>query len=302
MTMSRRLLLSTFLLAVQSVACSQEAANAPLKVLFVGNSYTGANDLPAMVAGLAEAAGGRKIDVGRHLVGGCTFERHVKETGAIAKIRERKWDVVVLQEQSLRPVIGRDLMFQYARLLHSEIEKQGAETVFYLTWARQHIPDMQEGARLATSPEYAKAMFQISRADRTTDFESWCRQHQAHLEGGPNGADLGLAGRLGARVAPVGRAWRRALAAQPPFVLHRPDKSHPSPAGTYLAACVFYASLLGESPVGLPGEIKKSDKLLVRIPAEEAKRLQAIAWATVGSNDSRKHKAAESARGARPMP
>jgi hypothetical protein len=288
MTMAQRLFSFAFLLLIHGVATGQEAAPTPLKVLFIGNSYTGVNDLPAMVVGLAEAAGGRKVEADRHLVGGCTFERHVKKTDAIDKIREQKWDVVVLQEQSLRPVIDRDLMFEYAPILHAEIEKQGAKTVFYLTWAREHIPEMQEGADPATSPGCALAMYRISRAAKTTDFESWCEQHKAGLEGGLNGAYFDIAEQLGARVAPVGVAWKKALTANPPFFLHLPDKSHPNSTGTYLAACVFYATLLDKNPVGLPAQIEVDDRVLISIPPNNARRLQEIAWEAVKGGDGKR--------------
>lgn len=272
---------SAVLLIAQAPAVGQETPSAPIKVLFIGNSYTSANDLPAMIAGLAEAAGGRKIEVDRHLVGGCTLENHVKNHKAIDKIRAAKWDVVVLQEQSLYPVVCRQSMHEYARLLDAEIRKRGAKTIFYLTWARQHVPDMQEGADPAKSPEYAKAMYQISGVSKTTDFETWCQQQNAGLVSGLNGAYFDIAKELGAGVAPVGIAWKAALAADPPFVLHSPDKSHPNPTGTYLAACVFYATLLDANPVGLPGTIKHGDKVLANIPNDQAMRLQEIAWAAV---------------------
>ena len=101
------------------------------------------------------------------------------------------------------------------------------------------------------------------------------------MVGGLNGAYLDIAKELGAGVAPVGIAWKMALAADPPFVLHRSDKSHPNPTGTYLAACVFYATLLDANPVGLPGKIQQGDKVLADIPDDQAKRLQEIAWAAV---------------------
>ncbi len=277
----RRIFLGALLGLVPLAALGQDTPSTPLRVLFIGNSYTSVNDLPGMVAALADAAGGRKIEAGRRLVGGCTLERHVKETGAVDKIREQKWDVVVLQEQSLRPVVGRGLMFQYARVLDAEIKKQGAKTVFYLTWARQHIPAMQEGADPATAPDYVKAMHGVSGAGKTIDQETWFGQQKAGLAGGLNGAYLEIAKELGAGVAPVGIAWKMALAVEPPFVLHRSDKSHPNPTGTYLAACVFYATLLKANPVGLPGEIQRGDKVLADIPEDQAKRLQEIAWAAV---------------------
>jgi hypothetical protein len=273
-------------LAVQFPLFGQEEHPGHLKVLFIGNSYTAANDLPSMVELLADAAGGRKIHTDRHLVGGCTLERHVKEKKAIDKIRAEKWDVVVLQEQSLRPVIDRRSMHEYARPLDAEIEQRGAKTVFYMTWARQHIPEMQEGADPAESPEYARAMYNISGAEKSTDYETWCQQQEVGLQGGLNGSYLDIANELAAEIAPVGIAWKKALAADPPFVLHRPDKSHPNPTGTYLAACVFYSTLLGKSPVGLPGTIEKNGKVLIDLPDEQARRLQEIAWETVREKDA----------------
>lgn len=279
MLTNRRIYVGALLWLVPLVAHGQSAA--PLKVLFIGNSYTSVNDLPAMVVSLAEAAGGRKIDVDRHLVGGCTLEKYVKDQKAIDKIRSARWDVVVLQEHSLRPVIARQAMHEYARLLHAEIKQQGAKTIFYLTWARQHIPDMQEGGDPAKVPEYAKAMYGISGAAKSTDMETWCQQQKAGLVGGLNGACLDIAKELGTQVAPVGIAWKIALAADPPFVLHSQDKSHPNPTGTYLAACVFYATLLDASPVGLPGRILHGGRMLVSIPDHQTKRLQEIAWTAV---------------------
>ena len=137
---------------------------------------------------------------------------------------------------------------------------------------------MQEGADPGKSPEYVKAMYGISGAAKTTDLETWLQQQRTGLAGGLNGAYLDIAKELGAEVAPVGIAWKMALNADPPFVLHRSDKSHPNPTGTYLAACVFYATLLDKSPVGLPDEVKQGDKVLVSIPGDQAKRLQEIAW------------------------
>ena len=173
-------------------------------------------------------------------------------------------------------------MFEYARVLVAEITKQGSATTFYLTWARQHVPEMQQGGkRRSVVKRPARAMFQLSGAAKDVDFESWCQQHKAGLEGGLNGAYFGIAEQLGAKVAPVGVAWKKALTAEPSLVLHSVDKSHPNPTGTYLAACVFYASLLEQNPVGLPSQLKRGDVVLINIPQEQAERLQTIAWESV---------------------
>lgn len=265
----------------------------PLSVLFIGNSYTHGNKLPDMIVALAESTGGRAVRIASHTVGGCTLKRHVEETGAIERIRERKWDVVVLQEQSLAPIVLRTPMFESARRLHAEINKQGARTVFYLTWARQHIPEMQEGLILPSTfnitevpgpevraaLEYARRMYGQVKTD--ADFKVWASFNRLGLEEGLNGAYFGVAEELGAEVAPVGVAWRIALNGTNPPALHAQDKSHASPVGTYLAACVFYMTLLDESPVGTPSVLEREGRVLISLPQEQADRLQRIAEETV---------------------
>ena len=288
---------SSDIVFIEDVALGTPAElQSPLKVLFIGNSYTAVNDLPALVAGLAEAAGGRKIEAVGHLVGGCTLEGHVTQTKALAKIPTQKWDVVVVQGHSLEPIIARERMFRYARVLDEAIQKQGAKTVFYLTWARQNIPEMQEGADPVGSPKYAEAMFQISGASKSADLASWCQEHKSGLVGGLNGAYCDIAKQLHASVAPVGMAWKKALAADPKLALHQADKSHPNLEGSYLAACVFYATLLDKSPVGLPGELRKGEKVLVRIAPGEAKSLQETAWQAVQALQQRAAPAEKAAK------
>jgi hypothetical protein len=254
-------LLTVFLLLLVASRAASAAENPapkpnkperPLKVLFIGNSYTAANNLPAMLAGLAEAGGGRKIEAAAELKGGATLEQHFKETKAIERIRQHAWDVVVLQEQSLRPAAQPAAMHEFGRKLHDEARQRGAQTVLYLTWARQDKPDMQDAL------------------------------NRAYFE---------LAKETGANVAPVGMAWRAALAADEQLELHVKDKSHPTPAGTYLAACVFYATLLDKSPEGLPAEVRRGDKLLVKLDAELAGRLQKTAWKLVREVKDRPPKA-----------
>jgi hypothetical protein len=126
-TFPGRLLLLTLWLFLWGSATGHAVEQPALKVLFIGNSLTSVNDLPALIVALAAAAGGRRIETQERLVGGYTFEQHVKDGKAVAKIREDRWDVVVLQEQGLTPLINRDSMEKYARILHEEIAKQGAK-------------------------------------------------------------------------------------------------------------------------------------------------------------------------------
>jgi hypothetical protein len=88
-----------------------------------------------------------------------------------------------------------------------------------------------------------------------------------------NAGYLGIARELNARISPVGIAWAEAWRQNPQVELWQADGIHPSPQGTYLAACVFYAVIFQESPEGLS---YKSD-----LSKEQARRLQSIAGDTV---------------------
>ena len=74
------------------------AAREPLRVLFVGNSLTATNDLPAIVAALAAAAKRVPIEYGTVAPGGVNLEDHWTFTGARDALLARPWDVVVLQQ------------------------------------------------------------------------------------------------------------------------------------------------------------------------------------------------------------
>jgi hypothetical protein len=206
-----------------------------ISVLFIGNSLTYYNDLPKMVAALAKADKQRPLHHERETPGGCTFEKHWKDGKALAKIQSRKWDYVVLQDNSQGPLTKRASMFDHAKKFDAEIKKQGAKTLLYMTWALQNKPEDQAA---------------ISKAY------------------------LDLSTELKCPVAPVGNAWESALKVEKKPALHIADKKHPTATGTYLAACVIYATIYGRNPEGLPGSFCK-------LTDEEARPLQVIAWKAV---------------------
>jgi hypothetical protein len=232
--------------AVASAVKPGSSSRKPLRVLFIGNSYTFYNGgLGTIVQSLASAMpGGRRFEFVEVTTGGQTLEGHWREGKALAEIRKGKWDYVVLQEHSLRPVQEREKMWQYAKMFDAEIRKVGARTVFYETWARKNRPEMQ-----------------------------------AILDA----AYGGLAKEVAALVAPAGLAWERVLKVKPEMALHVSDLSHPTPAGSYLNACVFYSTFFGQSCEGLPRRIKDAaGKVLFELSEPEAKVLQRAAVETCG--------------------
>jgi hypothetical protein len=189
--------------------------SAPLKVLFIGNSFTARNDLPGLIASLA-AARGKGLEHRLISAGGASLRTHWNAGEALKAIRGGQYEHVVLQEQSTLPVKNARRMHENVRLFHEAIRAAGARTALYMTWARRDAPESQQAI---------------------TD------------------AYTGIGRELGATVVPVGLAWQHFLHQHDRPALHDKDQSHPTPAGSYLAACVFLAVLFGESPVGIEGEV-----------------------------------------------
>jgi hypothetical protein len=205
-----------------------------LNVLFIGNSFTARNDLPGMVAALAAAAG-KELDYRLISMGGASLRMHWNKGVAAGAIRDGGYDFVVLQEQSTLPVKNATRMHENVRLFDAAVKAAGAKTALYLTWARKHAPQSQRAI--------------------TEAYESIGRE-------------------TGATVVPAGVAWERFVAKHDKPILHDKDGSHPTVAGTYLAACVFYATLFGQSPVRL-GEPPKG------VSEADAKAIQEMAWSIV---------------------
>lgn len=64
---------------------------------------------------------------------------------------------------------------------------------------------------------------------------------------------------------------------KPAFQLYVADHKHPTPTGTYLAACVFYRTLYDAPAAGLPHRIEWKEKVLVDLSKQDAAALQKIA-------------------------
>jgi hypothetical protein len=223
------------------------------RVLFIGNSYVFTNDLPGSLATLAQA-GKHPVVVDMAAEPGWTLAQHVAAAATRGKLTAQSWDFVVLQEQSMIPAVAvarTTGMYPAVRQLTQAIRAAHAEPVLLLTWGRR------DGLRDYGLPDF--------------------RAMQQQLTAGT----LAIADELGERVAPAGVAWQAALARYPGLALWQPDGSHPTQAGTYLTACVLYATLYHASPVGLPAP----DGL----PAELARRLQDLARETVLTEPARWH-------------
>jgi hypothetical protein len=207
------------------------SAFAQTRVLFLGNSYTYGNNLPQLFADLSRA-GGHDVVVDMRASGGEILAGHVESAETMAKIRQGNWDYVILQEQSQIPTIPfyRDsLMYPAARELKNIIREGNpcASLMFFMTWGRRF-----GGKQCDSNGEHCSPDFQ--------NFE--------HMQDSLEASYKRIADELRAEVSPVGISWLYALANDPNLVLHTDDNSHPNLAGSYLAACTFYAMIWEENP------------------------------------------------------
>ena len=254
----KKILLLTIAFLLFKTSFSQEEIN----VLFLGNSYTYVNDLPKMIEEIASNE--NKIFKHESITpGGCTLFLHLEEgQGSLAKIRKGNWDYVILQEQSQLPVIDyyrHNTLKPSYKALHDSIMRYNpqAKVVGYMTWGRQY-----GGQQCVNFGEglYCSADFVDFNHMQDTLTAAYCENAYA----------------TNSYIAPVGEAWRSSLSENPDLTLHSSDQSHPSYAGSYLAACVFYAVLWNESPIGIYHN--------TQIDSKDAEFLQTIADEVVFSN------------------
>jgi hypothetical protein len=199
-----------------------------LRALFIGNSYTYVNDLPGVLVSMG-ASTGDVIQTASSTPGGYTLQMHSSNTVTLSAIAAGVWDYVVLQEQSQLPALQDSIVaeevFPFAHYLDSLIiqANQCTETVFYRTWGRKN----GDTENCPTWPPVCTyqgmdSLLHLRYRIMTDSFS--------------------------AIMSPVGMLFRYLRMNQPNLELYDGDGSHPSPAGTYAAACSFYTVMLRKDP------------------------------------------------------
>lgn len=187
----------------------------PLRVLFVGNSLTYANDLPGIVSAIARAEG-HPLICEMVAFPHVSLEDHWRRGEARAAIARGGWHTVILQQGPSALMESRALLVEYAKRFDREIRKSGASTALYMVWpSRQRRGDFP-----GTSTSYAAA----ARA-------------------------------VGGLLLPVGDAWREAWRIDAGLALYGTDGFHPSKLGSALAAIVIVEGLTGRVVRGLPPDV-----------------------------------------------
>lgn len=194
-------------------------AKPDLAVLFVGNSYS--FGVPKAFSKIATSHG-KKVRTGHATYGGWTLQRHSENEPTLRKIRDGRWDIVVIQEQSeipaLPPKKRAEAMFPPLRELVLLARQQGAVPILYQTWGRCHGDKKIPG----------------------DDFHAMTRRvREGYHAAAENAGEL--------VVVPAGDAWEAEVSAGRGSALFMDDGSHPTPLGDILTAATFYQAFYGGS-------------------------------------------------------
>jgi len=190
-------------------------ATDPVRILFIGNSLTYFNDLPAVLEQVANHDGTVRVNTAMIASGGATLNSHWDDGSAVKAINNGGWDYVVLQEQSQlggqqiggeSVVNSPDDFFEYSRAFDAEIKNTRAQTVFMLTWAHKDKPEEQAMLNVAYSV---------------------------------------IARKLDAVLIPAGKVWHRMRNGDIELYY---DNVHPNLNGTYLTALVVGMTLVPDFP------------------------------------------------------
>jgi hypothetical protein len=200
------------------------SAQTTRKVLFIGNSYTGANNLPQMIKDAALSAGDTLL-FDSYTPGGYTLGDHSMDPTTESKIMAGGWQYVVLQGQSQEPIVEPSDFYGGGYVLVSEVKQYNpcAVPMFYITWGRKN-GDVSNCPLFPVMCTY-------------TGMDSTLRNNY-----------LSMADNLNTELSPVSVVWNYLRLNHPGIELYQADESHPSVAGSYAAACCFYAAIFKKDP------------------------------------------------------
>jgi hypothetical protein len=215
-------------LALATLACTQDPPTGPTgelgsRVLFIGNSLTYTNDLPAMVRVMAESAG-TPLVTGMVAEAGMSLEDHWSRGDARAMVASGRWDVVVLQQGPSALPSSRENLRQWAGRWAAAIREAGAVPVVYMPW-----------------PE----------SWRMSAFDSVSLSYHVAAEV------------ASAPLVPGGDAWQAAWRRDSSLALYGGDGFHPSRLGTYVVAVAAWARLTGRPAAEAPVALELGDGPLV---------------------------------------
>ncbi len=180
-------------------------------------------------------------------MGGKTLDDLWKLQGAHDALRSDNWDYVVIQDMSVLPSTDDWTGVMHVGIVNwdTSIKFAGSHTVLYETWARK------PGSDWYNTEKYPD----LDLGDPTVMQE---KVDQAYKR---------FSTEIGSLLVPAGDYWAKCRDRPDIPDLYMPDATHPSVAGTYLTALVFYAALTGNKiedvsykPLGMSSSVSDALK------------------------------------------
>jgi len=219
-----KIIVYLFILSIFAFAFLGLKAQQTRNVLFLGNSYTGVNNLPQLVHDVALSAGDTLI-FDSYTPGGYRLSDHYSDSISLNKIISGGRDYIVLQGQSQEPILDQGGFNGGGTALNNFINQydQCATTMFYMTWGRKN-------GNATYCPSYP-VMCTYEGMDTSI------RNNY-----------ISLTAALKTELSPVSIVWNYLRQNHPGIELYQSDESHPSAYGSYAAACSFYSTIFKKDP------------------------------------------------------
>jgi hypothetical protein len=125
-----------------------------VSLLFLGNSLTYFNEMPAMTREIASREK-RPLHVDAVTRSGVTLEQLWNETDALRRLWLRHWDYVVVQggAGAAGPTFNTADFDRYLTRFAAEIRKSGAKPLFYLVWRGRSQKELEAASMKAAERE-----------------------------------------------------------------------------------------------------------------------------------------------------
>ena len=196
-------------------------------ILFIGNSFTFYWNLPLVVEAMANERN-YNYDITQSTASGSSLKDHWFENDELKSktlIATGRYDRVVLQDYSLNPLQNLVESRMYFTDFIEWVKANNGAPYIYATWMYKGISnnnyDVVDPIQDALQP---------------------------------------IADKTGAVMVPIDQAFRTLQKRHPNIPIFMSDNKHPSPVGTYLAACVYFRIFTGESPLGLARRYERKDE------------------------------------------